>query len=207
MSDPSMSDPSIEIRPGCAEDFTDIESVVEAATRDAFHHPDLTPEQVAENAWIVSIAQRTCRAALDHPVRRIFVAIDAGRTSSLAGFVIIDAKDAALPEIDWLIVAPEFRGRKLPGGNVAQRLMQAALDWIGSDRPAQLGVIHYNARAIAFYRKFGFAEAGRRKDKLKIPRTLMIRPAAVCGVRPAFPDGFAGARLLPGEERNQWPNP
>jgi hypothetical protein len=64
--------------------------------------------------------------------------------------VIVDAKDAALPEIDWLIVAPEFRGRKLHRGNVAQRLMQTALDEVGPGRPVQLGIIHYNARAIAF---------------------------------------------------------
>jgi ribosomal protein S18 acetylase RimI-like enzyme len=181
--EPETEMPEIEIRPGRAADFTDdfadLEAFVATATRDAFHHPDLTPEQAAENAWIASIAPRTCRAALDHPARKLFVAIDAARDAAtpLAGFVIVDEKNAALPEIDWLIVAPEWQGRKLPGGSVAGRLMQAALDEIGPRRSVQLGVIHYNARAIAFYRKFGFAEAGPRKDNLKILRTLMIRPA------------------------------
>jgi hypothetical protein len=68
----------IEIRPGRAADFADgcadLEAFVAAATRDAFHHPDLTPEQTAENAWIASIAPRTCRAALDNPARKVFVA-------------------------------------------------------------------------------------------------------------------------------------
>jgi ribosomal protein S18 acetylase RimI-like enzyme len=174
---PEIEISQIEIRPGRPGDFTNVEAFVSAATRDAFHRPDLTPEQAAENAWIAGIAPRTCCAALDHPARKVFVAIDAARdaASTLAGFVIVDAKDAALPEIDWLIVAPEWQGRKLPGGSVAQRLMQAALDEIGPHRPVQLDVIHYNARAIAFYRKFGFAEAGPRKDNLKIPRALMVR--------------------------------
>jgi ribosomal protein S18 acetylase RimI-like enzyme len=191
---PEIEVPDIEILAGGAADFAgdrvDLEAFVAAATRGAFHHPDLAPEQAAENAWIASIAPRTCRAALDNPARKIFVAIDRmpDTASPLAGFVIVAEKGAApleiaKPEIDWLIVAPEWQGRKLPGGSVAHRLMHAALDAIGPGRPVQLGVIHYNARAIAFYRKFGFKEIGPRKDNLKIPRVLMIRPAgAVIGI-------------------------
>jgi ribosomal protein S18 acetylase RimI-like enzyme len=33
----------------------------------------------------------------------------------------------------------------------------------------QLGVIHFNARAIAFYKKFGFDDTGQPHGKHKIP--------------------------------------
>jgi hypothetical protein len=57
---PEIEVPVIEIRAGRAADFVgdciDLEAFVAAATHDAFHHRDLTPEQVVENAWIASIA-------------------------------------------------------------------------------------------------------------------------------------------------------
>jgi ribosomal protein S18 acetylase RimI-like enzyme len=85
--------------------------------------------------------------------------------------VIVDRKDAAMPEIDWLIVGVEWQGKK-----VAHRLMEHALAWIGDSVPVQLGVIHFNERAIAFYKKFGFEDTGRIVGRHKIPRRLMIRP-------------------------------
>ncbi len=38
--------------------------------------------------------------------------------------------------------------------------MEQALAWIGEGVPVQLGVIHFNARAIAFYKKWGFEGHG-----------------------------------------------
>jgi ribosomal protein S18 acetylase RimI-like enzyme len=39
--------------------------------------------------------------------------------------------------------------------------MEQALAWIGEGVPVQLGVIHLNERAIAFYKKWGFQDTGR----------------------------------------------
>jgi ribosomal protein S18 acetylase RimI-like enzyme len=124
------------------------------------------------------MAERTAREALDRTDRAIFSAKEDG---ILAGFVIVDAKDAAMPEIDWLIVAPAWQGK-----GVAGRLMEQALEWIhlrqgsggqeGEGVPVQLGVIHFNERAIAFYKKWGFEDTGRIVGRHKIPRRLMIRP-------------------------------
>jgi hypothetical protein len=55
------------------------------------------------------------REAMDHLHRAIFVAKDGG---ILAEFVIVDSKDAVMPEIDWLIVGVEWQGKK-----VVHRLM------------------------------------------------------------------------------------
>ena len=50
------------------------------------------------------------------------------------------------------------------------------MDWIGPGTAIKLTVLTYNARAIAFYRKFGFEDAGPVDDDMKTPRLLMIRP-------------------------------
>lgn len=157
------------ITPGTREDFHDLNRFVADAIKDAFYRPDLTPEEIAENARITGIAERTAREAVNHPERAIFVAKDAAGT--LAGFVIVDRKDPAMPEIDWLIVARSWQGK-----GVAHRLMELALAAIGEGVPVQLGVIHFNERAIAFYKKHGFEDTGRIVGKHKIPRTMMVRP-------------------------------
>jgi streptothricin acetyltransferase len=158
----------ITVAPGAAADFENLNAFVAAAIKDAFYRPDLTADEIAENDRIVAISERTARETLDQsPERAIFVAKDEGR---LAGFVIVDAKDAAMPEIDWMIVGPEWQGK-----GVARLLMERALAWIGDGVPVQLGVIHFNTRAIAFYRKFGFDDTGRTHGKHKIPRRMMVR--------------------------------
>jgi hypothetical protein len=97
----------ITIAPGAAADFDNLNLFVAAAVADAFYRPDLTEEQTAENARIISIAERTARETLTQPHRAIFVARENG---ILAGFVIVDWKDEAMPEIDWLIVGREWQG-------------------------------------------------------------------------------------------------
>lgn len=66
---------------------------------------------------------------------------------------------AAPGEIQRIYVAGECHGR-----GVAQRLMQACLDELGSrgSDVAWLGVWEHNPRAIAFYRKFGFETVGEQ---------------------------------------------
>ena len=171
------------ITEGQPADFADVESLVARTIREPFDHPDLTEEQRAENAWIVTIARRNCLAAIENPDRAIFVAREHA-TTPIIGFVIALRDSAEMPEIDWLIVAPEHQGK-----GAARLLMERALDWIhlrqdsggqaGEGVAVKLGVIHFNARAIAFYKKFGFEDTGRIVGRHKIPRKLLVRPATV----------------------------
>lgn len=165
-----LSSNPMNIRAGKTEDFKGVRSLVVAAIAEPFYRPDLTPAQRAENQHIIDIAERCCLAALLDDSRAIFSAL--AEDGSLAGFVIVDGRDPAIPEIDWLIVSPRYQGR-----GVAASLMHQALDWIGPGKPIKLGVIHFNARAIAFYRKFGFTETGEIVGRHEIPRTVMRRPA------------------------------
>ncbi len=159
------------ITEGRPADFTGIEDLVGGTIRLAFDHPDLTPEQRAENDRIVLIAERNCLAAIDAPDRIVFVA-RAEPDATIIGFVIALRDSDGMPEIDWLIVAPEHQGK-----GAARLLMERALDWIGRDQAVKLGVIHFNARAIAFYKKLGFEDTGRIVGRHKIPRKLLVRPA------------------------------
>jgi ribosomal protein S18 acetylase RimI-like enzyme len=151
------------------DDALGMAEFVRRSIQDAFFRPGLTAAQVAENSWIVEIAERSFRSGIGNEDRISFVSTVAG---ALAGFVVADRRKGEQPEIDWLIVAPEFRGQ-----GIAQKLMDAALTWIGPHAAVQLGVIHFNERALAFYRKYGFEDTGRIAGNHQIPRKLLIRPA------------------------------
>lgn len=46
------------------------------------------------------------------------------------------------------------------GSGVGSKLMDQALDYLGSEKPIELEVATYNHKAIAFYEKFGFKNMG-----------------------------------------------
>ena len=63
------------------------------------------------------------------------------------------------------------------GKGVSTALMQKAIDWFDTTRPIELGVVKYNERAKAFYRKWGFEEVPNSETLFadKIPSILMVR--------------------------------
>lgn len=63
------------------------------------------------------------------------------------------------------------------GKGVGSALMQKIIEWSNPAKPIELGVVTYNDRAKAFYRKWGFEEVPN-SDMLfddKIPEVRMIR--------------------------------
>ena len=158
---------AIVVREGRMEDFEHINERAATAIYPAFEHSALTAEQRAENQRIVGITHYACVQSLQEPNRTVLVAHCNG---AFAGFVIADKAAQPHPEIDWLIVFPDFQGQ-----GIADKLMATALAWIGPHTDVMLGVIHYNTRAIAFYKKCGFEDTGQIVGKHKIPRKLMIK--------------------------------
>lgn len=160
----------VVVRVGKPEDFVGLDERAAETILNAFDHPDLTAAQRAENRRIVAMAQQSCSAAAGDPNCEVFVATVAERS---AGFAIVAAgiKPCAEDrfEIDSFIVFSEYQGR-----GVAQGLMEAALEWVG-ENCVQLGVIHYNARAIAFYEKYGFKDTETLIEGHEIPRKLLKR--------------------------------
>ena len=63
------------------------------------------------------------------------------------------------------------------GKGVGAALMQKVIDWFDPRKPIELGVVNYNERAKAFYRKWGFEEVPGSKTLLdsKIQEVKMIR--------------------------------
>ena len=46
-------------------DLESIENFVRLAIHPAFNHPSLTPEQCAENEWVVNVSRQSCKNALN----------------------------------------------------------------------------------------------------------------------------------------------
>lgn len=63
------------------------------------------------------------------------------------------------------------------GKGVGAQLMQKAIDWLDSSKPIELGVVTYNERAKAFYRRWGFVEIPNSEDIYAgiLPQVHMVR--------------------------------
>lgn len=145
----------------------EITAVTERATAATYYSNDLTPTQVAANRRIVAISAEACTDAAAAAHQRLAGAFVQGR---LAGYVIATRHAGDDRELDWLMVDPDFHGSGQAG-----LLMQAGLDWLGSDQPVWLNVIRRNARAIAFYERFGFRIDPEAETTHAIPHWIMRR--------------------------------
>ena len=144
-----------------------IRALTEAATKATFHRDELTAEQIAANRRVVEISAPTCIAAASADRQMLAAAIVDGR---FAGFVVATAHSPDDRELDWLMVEPTYHG-----SNVAAGLMQAGMNWLGTDRPMWLNVISYNDRAIRFYRRFGFEIDAASPIDRTVPHVIMRR--------------------------------
>lgn len=145
----------------------DLTELTRRATAASFYRDGLTPEQLTANQRVVAISGSSCVAAAraDHQhLTAAFVGPD------LAGYVIATRHAPDDLELDWLMVDPAFHG-----SGVAAGLMRAGIAWLGEGQPMWLNVIAYNARAIAFYKKFGFAVDPAATTAHAIPHHIMRR--------------------------------
>jgi ribosomal protein S18 acetylase RimI-like enzyme len=84
--------------------------------------------------------------------------------------------------VQALYVLPEYQRQ-----GIGKRLLQAALDWIGTARPITLNVAAYNDHAIAFYQRMGFtfsaapaeSEVARLPSGTVIPELEMVKNSDV----------------------------
>lgn len=101
-----------------------------------------------------------------------------------AGWVALDGAGkvigVATPYIDEegrQHVGSLYVDRAWHGAGVGGRLMQKVIDWCDPNKPIELGVVVYNERAKAFYRKWKFREVLGSEELFdnKIPEVKMIR--------------------------------
>jgi ribosomal protein S18 acetylase RimI-like enzyme len=136
-----------------AEDLPRIVEIHEACWLDAYP----APERGIGVAEIASLLEPDGRRRLARwqqrladPDGRLWVARADGEVVGFAG-----ARDGWL---EYLHVHPDAQSR-----GTGTALLRTALAWLG-DGELRLGVVEYNERAIALYRRFGFEPAGVLPD-------------------------------------------
>ena len=112
----------------------------------------------------------------EHPGQRVWVAQADG---AVVGFCAAMRGDSE-HRIGATYVLPGYQSR-----GAGQRLLGAALAWLGHQRPVTLEVASYNDGAIRFYERHGFRRTGHAAESLvaalpdgtRIPEIEMVRPA------------------------------
>lgn len=160
----------MEYRNGIPADLAHLETFVWQAIFPAFDHPDLTEEQRAVNDKVVEEARTWAVRAMGREDELLYVAQDNNR-KQLAG--LIWAKGGHRPRVVLIVVA-----RRYWGGEVASKLLEEAIFWMGAAQPIDARVREYNQRAIAFFSKHGFTITEEKDEDFPISRIVMRRPAA-----------------------------
>jgi len=115
------------------------------------------------------------RDELEDPASEpIFVALE---DKKVVGICRVES-GAEANRIAAIYVLPEYQGV-----GIGKSLFSAADEYLGGEKDMLVGVATYNANAIAFYTKMGFADTGRRfteerhrmKSGVNIPQMEMIR--------------------------------
>ena len=80
--------------------------------------------------------------------------------------------EEGVQHVGSLYVSKDFHG-----SGAGSALMQKVVDWFDSSKPIVLGVVAYNERAKAFYRKWDFEEVPDSEELFAgmIPEVHMIR--------------------------------
>ena len=168
-----LSDDAALDRVGAA----DVVRLTEAATGATFYRDGLRRDQIAHNRHIVEISGPTALAAASNSHQHFVAAFSEG---VFAGYVIATVHQPDSRELDWLMVHPDFHG-----SSVSRVLMEAGMEWLGTDRPMWLNVIQFNERAIRFYRRFGFEIASPGAPDRPIPQFIMRRESGAARLQPA----------------------
>jgi ribosomal protein S18 acetylase RimI-like enzyme len=146
----------------------DVVELIERATQATFYRDGLTAEQVDANNRIPPLGGHAFFEAAESEAQHLAAAFADER---LAGFMIATRHGPADLELDWLMVDPGHHGTGL-----ADLLMEAGIEWLGSGRAIWLTVIKHNSRAIRFYGRFGFEIDPTAELNRVVPTWIMRRP-------------------------------
>ena len=107
---------------------------------------------------------------LNNPNGAAWVARD--QAGNVIGATTPYRDEAGVQHVGSLYVDKAWLGKGVGGA-----LMQKVIAWADPDIPLELGVVSYNDRAKAFYRKWGFEEIPNSETLFddKIPEIKMIR--------------------------------
>lgn len=68
-------------------------------------------------------------------------------------------KEQEMHELRAIYVLPHLHGK-----GVGRLLMESTMEWFGTEKPVYVWVAASNQRAVAFYKKFGFATTGKAEN-------------------------------------------
>lgn len=163
------------LRHAAAADAARLTRFAQSAFMDTFG-PDNTPEDMA--AYVgEAFSEAAQRAEIADPRVTVLIAEQQG---DLAGYAMLRDGDAPAPvraALDGDAVASPTRaieivrlyaGQRWLGAGIGPALMQRCLDEAAARgrQVVWLGVWERNARAIAFYRRWGFADVGAQSFRL-----------------------------------------
>jgi GNAT superfamily N-acetyltransferase len=125
----------------------------------------------ARNADQMSDEKRARRLErLGNPKSAGWVALD--QYGKVIGMATPHVDDEGRQHVGSLYTDKNWHGKGIGGA-----LMQKIIDWSDPEKPIELGVVTYNERAKAFYRKWGFKEVPGSETLFDdmIPEVMMIR--------------------------------
>lgn len=155
----------LELRPAKPEDARLLKEFAERTFRETFSSEN-TPEDMALYVG-ETYSEEQQAAEIADPNKRTLLAFDNAQEDghvALIGFyqLIAHCPDPAIPDpdpvkLDRLYVDSRWHGKK-----IAHRLLQEAIDRSKQEGFSTfwMGVWERNFRALAFYKKWGFIEAG-----------------------------------------------
>ena len=146
MTDTTVSDDTVSIRPGADADRGALAALLAAVAEEDM----LGVEPPVDLATVAATWRLT----------GTLVAVSA---DAIVGELRVDARPSGFGEIG-MIVASEWRGR-----GVGSALIEAAIEWARANglHKLTLTVFPDNERAIALYEKFGFLEEGRHPKQVR----------------------------------------
>lgn len=169
--------PPHTISPMVLDDTEGMYNLLRSGHRDTYVNEALgiTAEKVDQRFTKSTAEERRTKneQRIDDPNNQVWVAKD--EQQNVIGMVAPRIEEDGTRRLGALYVVKEWQGK-----GVAHELMAKAIDWLdGEHNDIKLGVVTYNERAKAFYRKYGFEEVPSSEtlfDDL-IPEIFMVRKA------------------------------
>jgi RimJ/RimL family protein N-acetyltransferase len=169
--------PPYTISPMVLDDTEGMYNLLRSGHRDTYVNEALgiTAEKVDQRFTKSTAEERRARneQRIDDPNNQVWVAKD--EQQNVIGMVAPRIEEDGTRRLGALYVVKDWQGK-----GIAHELMAKAIDWLdGEHNDIKLGVVTYNERAKAFYRKYGFEEVPNSEtlfDEL-IPEVFMLRKA------------------------------
>ncbi len=168
--------PRYTIRPATLEDVEDIRQMQAESWRDTYENDDLgvSKKWLAEEtaSWMEAESMQKSKkhlsAVFGDPTHYYRVATERDK---IVGLIHVNTTSSTTKHL-WGM----YTDKSTHGTGLAQKMMEGALEWVGSG-DCELEVASYNARAIAFYEKYGFVKENTASElfKGKIPTVRMVR--------------------------------